>query len=114
WMEASGKRDALLTRLTPRHPDVLAQEEAIAIVRRQLDGAVQRARETLQSELTLLENQVRSLKQESEARRKELAGLELDIVKGRSTLSALERERDASDMSYRGVLNRIEEARLSA
>ncbi|HMP77608.1 MAG TPA: polysaccharide biosynthesis tyrosine autokinase [Kiritimatiellia bacterium] len=114
WTEASGKRDALLTRLTPRHPDVLAQEEAISIVRRQLDGAVQRARETLQSELGLLENQVRSLKQESESRRKELAGLELDIVKGRSTLSALERERDASDMSYRGVLNRIEEARLSA
>jgi capsular exopolysaccharide synthesis family protein len=114
WTDAVGQRDALLTRLTPRHPDVLAQEENILIVRRQLEGAVQRARDTIQSELTLVENQIRSLKEESEARRKELARLELEIVRGRATLSSLERERDASDMSYRGVLNRIEEARLSA
>lgn len=114
WMDAVAQRDALLTRLTPRHPDVLAQEENILIVRRQLEGAVQRARDTVQSELTLVENQIRSLKEESDARRKELVQLDLDIVRGRATLSSLEREREASDMSYRGVLNRIEEARLSA
>ena len=114
WIDAVGQRETLLTRLTPRHPDVLAQDDTIQILRRQLDVSVQRAKETVQSELNLVENQIRSLKDESEARRKELTTLDLDIVKGRSTLSALERERDASDMSYRGVLNRIEEARLSA
>jgi uncharacterized protein involved in exopolysaccharide biosynthesis len=104
----------MLTRLTPKHPDMLAQDESILILRRQLQEAVQRARDTVQSDLNLVENQVRSLKTESEARRKELAALEKDLVKGKATLSALERERDASDLSYRGVLNRIEEARLSA
>lgn len=114
WMEAVGQRDSLLTRLTPRHPDVLAQEESIAILRRQLADSVQRARDTVQSELNLLDKQVQSLKEESEVRRKELAELEFEIVKGQATLTSLERERDASDLSYRGVLNRIEEARLSA
>lgn len=114
WMEAVGQRDALLTRLTPKHPDVQAQDESIQILRRQLQESIQRARDTVQSDLNLVENQVRSLKDESTARRKELAELELQIVKGKATLSSLERERDASDVSYRGVLNRIEEARLSA
>lgn len=114
WMEAVGQRDSLLTRLTPKHPDVQAQDESIQILRRQLQESIQRARDTVQSDLNLVENQVRSLKDESTARRKELAELELQIVKGKATLSSLERERDASDVSYRGVLNRIEEARLSA
>lgn len=114
WMEAVAQRDSMLTRLTPKHPDVLSQEESIQILRRQLQEAVQRARDTVQSDLNLVENQVRSLKTESEARRKELAKLDQELVKGKATLSSLERERDASDLSYRGVLNRIEEARLSA
>ncbi|MCO5043944.1 MAG: polysaccharide biosynthesis tyrosine autokinase [Kiritimatiellae bacterium] len=114
WMDAVAQRDSLLTRLTPKHPDVLAQEETISIVRHQLDNSIQRSRSTVQSELTLVDNQMQSLKDESLARRKELNDLELDIVKAHATLTSLERERDASDLSYRGVLNRIEEARLSA
>ncbi len=114
WSEAVSQREALLTRLTPKHPDVLAQDEALIVIRRQMEESIQRARDTVQSDLSLVENQIRSLKNESESRRKELESLELSIVKGRAALSSLERERDASDMSYRGVLNRIEEARLSA
>jgi succinoglycan biosynthesis transport protein ExoP len=114
WMEAVASRDAMLARLTPKHPDVLAEEESIQILRRQLQEAIQRARDTVQSDLGLVENQIRGLKDESESRRKELAKLELELVKGKATQSSLERERDASDLSYRGVLNRIEEARLSA
>ena len=114
WMEAVGERDALLTRLTPKHPDVLSQEETIDILRRQLQGSVQRARDTVQSDLNLVENQIRSLRAESETRRKELAELDKNLLRGKATLTSLERERDASDVSYRGVLNRIEEARLSA
>ena len=114
WMEAVAQREAMLTRLTTKHPDVQAQTETITILRRQLQDSVQRALDTVQSDLNLVENQVNSLKTESANRRKELAELELSLVKGRATLSSLERERDASDVSYRGVLNRIEEARLSA
>ena len=114
WTEAVAQRESMLTRLTPRHPDVLAQDETIQNLRRQLQDAVQRARDTVQSDLSLVEKQVNSLKAESAIRRKELAELDLVLVRGKSTQSSLERERDASDLSYRGVLNRIEEARLSA
>lgn len=114
WLDAVAQRDALLTRLTPKHPDVLAQEDTINTLHRQLEATVQRSRETVQSELSLIQNQVNSLKAESETRRKELAEVDLEVMKGKTTLTSLERERDASDLSYRGVLNRIEEARLSA
>lgn len=114
WMDAVALRDGMLTRYTPKHPDVRAQDENIQILRRQLADAVQRARDTVQSDLSLVENQVNRLKSESETRRAELADLDLKIVKGQAVLSSLQRERDASDLSYRGVLNRIEEARLSA
>lgn len=114
YMDAVGQRDALLTRLTPRHPDVLAQAETISILQNQLNGVVDRSRDTVQSQLNLVENQIESLKKESETRRKELDQIETDLLKGNAALTSLQRERDASDMSYRGVLNRIEEARLSA
>ena len=114
WQEVTAQRDALLTRFTTKHPEVLALEENLQILRRQLQEAVQRARDTVQSDLALVDSQVRSLKTQCDLRRKELSDLELVLVKGKSTASALERERDASDFSYRGVLNRIEEARLSA
>lgn len=114
WLEAVAERDGMRARLTPKHPDMMAQEETIQILRRQLQESVQRARDTVQSDLALVESQVLSLKSEISSRQKELADLELVIVKSKATLSSLERERDASDVSYRGVLNRIEEARLSA
>ena len=114
WQEVTAQRDALLTRFTAKHPEVMALEENIQILRRQLQEAVQRARDTVQSDLALVDSQVRSLKSQGDLRRKELSDLELVIVKAKSTASALERERDARDLSYRGVLNRIEEARLSA
>ena len=114
WLELAAQRETLLTRYTPKHPDVVALDEGIAIQRRQLQEAVQRARDTVQSDLSLVESQSTSLRSQIDLRRKELAELELAIVKSRSTAAALERERDASDISYRGVLTRIEEARLSA
>ena len=47
-------------------------------------------------------------------RGKVLVDLEQTIVERKTRRTALERERDAADMSYKGILNRIEEARLSA
>lgn len=114
WLDAVAERDGMRARLTPKHPDMIAQEETIQILRRQLQEAVQRARDTVQSDLALVENQVQSLRAGINSRQKELADLELLLVRNKATLSSLERERDASDVSYRGVLNRIEEARLSA
>jgi capsular exopolysaccharide synthesis family protein len=114
WLEVTAQRDAMLARYTPKHPDVLALDESLQILRRQLQESVQRARDTVQSDLTLLDSQARSLSTQSDLRRKELTDLEMVIVKAKATASSLERERDASDLSYRGVLTRIEEARLSA
>jgi hypothetical protein len=46
---------------------------------------VQRARDTVQSDLGLVDSQVRSLKTQCDLRRKELSDLELVLVKGKST-----------------------------
>lgn len=114
WLETTAQRDGLLTRYTAKHPEVVALDENLQILRRQLQEAIQRARDTVQSDLALLDSQIRSLKNQSEQKHKELTELELTIVKNKATATALERERDASDLTYRGMLNRIEEARLSA
>ena len=55
-----------------------------------LQEAVQRARDTVQSDLALVDSQVGSLKKQCDLRRKELSDLELVLVKGKSTASALE------------------------
>lgn len=83
--EASGRRDELLARYTVRHPEVLAQDQVIAAARRQYDDQL-----------------------------KTTEALESKIAQVRMRLNALERERDASELTFKGILNRIEEARLSA
>ena len=78
-------RDELLARYTERHPEVIAQEQLIAAARNQYD-----------SEISKLEE------------------IEGQIAETRTRLLALERDKAAVEISYRGILSRMEEARLSA
>ncbi|MFH0879586.1 MAG: polysaccharide biosynthesis tyrosine autokinase [Lentisphaerota bacterium] len=114
WLNATAERDALLTRYTTKHPEVVAKDQLIAILRAQTVDAIRRARQTSASNLALLEKQAKSFHEKIDGQTKQAAALELLIVEKRAELSALERERDAADISYRGILTRIEEARLSA
>lgn len=83
--KAVAERNAALARYTEKHPQVLALDAVIETAQKQLATEMERVRE--------LERQTTAL---------------------HSTLATLQRDRDACDVSYRGVLHRMEEARLSA
>jgi capsular exopolysaccharide synthesis family protein len=111
---AIAARDALKSRLTPRHPEYVAAEKNIEELRAQAMDAVRQSRETVVTDGRLLEQQSASLKTRTEELSRESADLEMKAAQAKSNLAALEREREAADVSYKGILNRIEEARLSA
>lgn len=112
--EAISERDALLSRYTEKHPDVVAQRDRISVLRGQIEGEIVRAKQNARSDLELLDNQAATIRKKKE----EQANLEVEwekkIAKCRSQLTALERERSVCEMSYKSLLERMEEARLSA
>ena len=114
WLDAIAERDALLTRYTKKHPEVIAQEKVVTALRAQVDNSIGRAIETAQSNLSLLSKQSESLRKRIQKESDKASDIELQLITKRSELARLEREKEAADISYRGILNRIEEARLSA
>ena len=114
WFAATSDRDALLAKYTVKHPAVVAQDKVVEVLRGQAMDAIRRARETSESNLKLLEQQAASLTRKMSDQRNLATQLELAIVDLKSKAGTLERAREASDISYKGILNRIEEARLSA
>ncbi len=66
------------------------------------------------SNLALFRQQADSLRRSKEAQSRRAAELERDILDRESKLASLQCGRNAADLSYQGVLNRIQEARLSA
>ena len=114
WIAAISDRDALLTKYTEKHPAVVAQNKVVDVLHDQAMDAIKRVIATAESNLGLLEQQAESLTRKMADQRRLAAQLELDIVDLKSKASTLERAREAADVSYKGILNRIEEARLSA
>ncbi|MGD9612693.1 MAG: GumC family protein [Kiritimatiellia bacterium] len=114
WRAAVTERDALLSRYTPEHPAVAAQDQAVALYHKQAMAALKRAKTTTAANLSLYEEQTTSLRKKKEEQLKLASDLDRDILDGGMNIAALERERSAADSSYLGVLFRIQEARLSA
>lgn len=114
WMTAIEEKKTMLTRYTVKHPEVIAREKTIEMLKSGVADAIRNARQTADSNVELLQQQTISLKEKLADQGRQAAELDKQIVEGRSKLTALEREREACDISYRGVLNRIEEAKLSA
>lgn len=114
WRGAVAERDALLSRYTPIHPAVEAQDQAVELYREQALAALKRAQSTAAANLALYGEQATSLRQKKEEQLKLASELERDILDAGMKISALERTRSAADSSYLGVLFRIQEARLSA
>ena len=114
WLAAISERDALLTKYTEKHPAVVAQNKVVDVLHDQAMDAIKRVIATAESNLNLLDQQAESLTRKMADQRRMAAELELEIVDLKSKASTLERAREAADISYKGILNRIEEARLSA
>lgn len=62
WRAVVTARDALLSRYTPAHPEVAAQDKAVALYREQALAALNRAKTTAAANLALYEEQTDSLR----------------------------------------------------
>ncbi len=114
WLLAIQERDALMARFTPDHPDVIARSKSIAVLGEQVAAAIKRAQSTAEANLNLLTQQTAGLRERMETQARASAELEGRIIRTQAEFGELERERNVADMSYRSLLTRIEEARLSA
>ncbi len=114
WQAAATERERLLSRYTGEHPEVRARDVETALLRTQTIAALDRAKNTTSANLQLLEQQAQSLRSSMKAQSTKAAELEREILDREMQLSSYQRGRDAADLSYQGVLNRIQEARLSA
>ena len=114
WRVALVQRDSLLNTFTPKHPEVQAQENLVTLYRRQAMQALERSKGTAAANHKLLVEQAEALRNKKDEQARLAAELEIQVVERRTRLAALERARDAADQSYRGILTRIQEARLAA
>ncbi len=111
---ALAQKSVLLARYTEHHPEVVAQDKVIADLREQFGAVIGRAKETAAANLALLNKQSASLDAKKQEQAAQNTTLEIKINETRMQMDQLERERSANELSYRGILNRIEEARLAA
>jgi succinoglycan biosynthesis transport protein ExoP len=111
---AKAERDALLVRYTDKHPEVLEKEKQISAVQQQFIDAAKRAHETAAANLELLRKASETLRWKKEEQLKLSADLDVKIKAVNMKLEQLQREKDANAMSYRGILNRMEDAKLAS
>ena len=107
------QRDILLNNYTDKHPEVVALNSQIDNYQKSLISELSTARTVVANNVTLLKNQAKSLQERIVSIQSEIATLEGTIVSYKTQITAMERERDVSDGTYRNILRRIEEARLS-
>ncbi len=107
------ERDAKLMRYTENHPEVQQLNNALEVSRKQYLDAVWRARETAAANLDLINKQTESLREKTTQNEELSSSLEQKIVAARLRMEQLDREREVSDMNYRAILRRMEEARLA-
>ena len=111
---AISERNLLLAKYTPNHPDMVRRSEHITDLGKQLLKESDRARASVANSLKIKSGQVNSLRQTLVDQAKRISEIELQTVRINSELNALMRERDATKISYEGILKRIEEARLAS
>ena len=111
---AMHERAALMRKYPATHPEVLKRDDEVSQLGLQLLTVNARARAGVANSLAIKRGQVDSLREKLEDQSGHISELELRTVKIRSELNTLERERDVIQVSYNGILKRIEEARLSA
>ncbi len=114
WRSAVVTRQQLLARFTENHPDVKAQDRLIALYREQASNAMHQARSAAAANETLLIQQAESMRRRKEEQASLAQELDIQIAQARTELAALERSRNAAEQSYRGILARIQDARLAA
>ncbi|HOW97029.1 MAG TPA: AAA family ATPase [Kiritimatiellia bacterium] len=114
WRVAVVERNSLLAAFTPKHPEVQAKDNVVALYREEALKALERAKTTARSNNNLLREQAETLRRKKDEQIQLAAKLEMQVVERKTRLAALERSRDAADQSFRGILARIQDARMAA
>lgn len=104
----------LLRDYTEQHPAVITKRAEVMTAEDELRRLFVRARDTVRANVALLDRQAAGLSRESDEKAASSVLLESSIHRAQAGIAALERDRDVSETMYRGILNRIQEARLSA
>ncbi len=114
WREVIVAREQLLARYTENHPDVKDKDRLIQLYREQAMEAINQARNTTRANQQLLARQADSLRQKKQEQSELAADLDAQIAAGRTQMASLTRARDTAEQAYRGILTRIQEARMAA
>ena len=99
--------DALATSLGPRHPRRIAADEALNILRSQIDNELRRIARATRAELERIVRSERQLAAELATLKSEQAATSADLAR----LRELEREADAASATYQSFLDRAGETR---
>lgn len=114
WRLAVLEREGLLAHFTPKHPEVQAKDLAIRLRRDQSLQMLEGSRVAARLNHALLKEQADSLRRKRDEQIQLAAQLESAVVEIRTRLTSLERARDAADQTFRGILTRIQDARMAA
>jgi capsular exopolysaccharide synthesis family protein len=111
---AEAVRDAMAKRYTPEHPDMKAAQAKVTTIQAQLLEGIRQAMKSIATDLDLLRKQSKALQDNIATEQQKLGELERRVVAINAQMRSMEREREAEDSTYKGILARIEEARMSA
>jgi succinoglycan biosynthesis transport protein ExoP len=112
--QLTATRDALLSRYTEKHPEILKQNLMIASTKTEIKNGATRLKQQASTDYTLLSKQAAAIRDQMSKQSEMGVTLGTEIAQAQTKLAALDREKDACEMSYKGILRRMEEARLSA
>lgn len=112
--DATTDLQELQLKYRPQHPHIITLKKKIHDLQSSLEASFDKQENNSQKTILLYEKQKKSVQSNIEKLQNEAADIEINIIDLNSRLNAIEREREVADMSYQGILRRIEEARLSA
>jgi len=114
YLDGQQVETELRARYTERHPDVVAQAQRNDNLRRELVMEIERARETAKADLDLALAFVDSIQNDKEQQLEIIDSILQRINIYNTDVLPLQREYDAADSAYKGLLQRIEQARMAA
>lgn len=108
------ERESLKKRYTDRHPKLLELQERMEFIETSLKNDLARMKARSANNLALANNQIDQLESQIDAQTKQAVHLDQQLANLNARQTGFERSRDAKDTAYRGILARIQEARVSA
>ena len=114
WRTARDELNAAAEVYTDEHPDFQRMQSEVSHTRQDVLSFIEVSAVAVKNEIRLWERQLAQLEKRVGSMEEQAAALELKLLSGEQRLTSLERQRDAADDAYRAVLQRTEQARMSA